>query len=68
MCLRSHAAPGSQAVNSELRYDFGTYLASRRDMIYARIDGRGTGFDGDKVKHEVSKCCTLLCAAVAKSL
>ncbi|XP_047736986.1 venom dipeptidyl peptidase 4 isoform X1 [Hyalella azteca] len=48
-----NAAPGSQSVDWRLKPDVGLYLASHADMIYVRIDGRGTGNNGDKYKHEV---------------
>ena len=48
-----YAAPGSQAVTARFAITWGTYLASRKDIIYALIDGRGSGFQGDKIKHEV---------------
>ncbi|KAF2361263.1 Dipeptidylpeptidase IV N-terminal domain, partial [Trinorchestia longiramus] len=53
MIVEVNGAPGSQSVDSRMKHDFGTYLASQKDTIYARIDGRGTGFAGDKLKHEV---------------
>nr|XP_053643640.1 dipeptidyl peptidase 4-like [Cherax quadricarinatus] len=48
-----YAAPGAQAVTSKMRISWGTFLASKKDIIYAMIDGRGSGFQGDKIKHEV---------------
>ncbi|XP_071527492.1 dipeptidyl peptidase 4 isoform X2 [Panulirus ornatus] len=53
MVVHTYAAPGAQAVTSKMRISWGTYLASRKDIIYAMIDGRGSGFQGDKIKHEV---------------
>nr|XP_045608607.1 dipeptidyl peptidase 4-like [Procambarus clarkii] len=53
MVVQTYAAPGAQAVTSKMRISWGTYLASKKDIIYAMIDGRGSGFQGDKIKHEV---------------
>jgi Dipeptidyl aminopeptidases/acylaminoacyl-peptidases len=33
--------------------DWGTYLASNRNFIVAQIDGRGSGFQGDRLRHEL---------------
>ncbi|KAG8224551.1 hypothetical protein J437_LFUL002155, partial [Ladona fulva] len=35
--------------------DWGTYLASCRNFIYAQVDGRGSGFQGDRMLHEISR-------------
>ncbi|XP_050712996.1 inactive dipeptidyl peptidase 10-like isoform X2 [Eriocheir sinensis] len=53
MVVHAYAAPGSQAVNSKMTFSWGTYLASKKNIIYAMIDGRGSGFQGDKIKREV---------------
>ena len=36
-----------------MEFTWGTYLASKKDIIYAKIDGRGSGYQGEKLKHEV---------------
>ncbi|XP_055931792.1 inactive dipeptidyl peptidase 10-like isoform X2 [Argiope bruennichi] len=46
-------APGSQLVTTEFQLHWGSYLSSRRNHIYAWIDGRGSGSQGDKMMHEV---------------
>ncbi|GBL98627.1 Venom dipeptidyl peptidase 4 [Araneus ventricosus] len=46
-------APGSQLVTAEFQLHWGSYLSSRRNHIYAWIDGRGSGSQGDKMMHEV---------------
>lgn len=33
--------------------DWGTYLSSNQSVIYAKIDGRGSGSRGDKLLHSV---------------
>ncbi|XP_015790556.1 inactive dipeptidyl peptidase 10-like [Tetranychus urticae] len=45
--------PGNQDVNRKFNIDFGLYLASNRSFIYARVDVRGTRFQGNKVLHEM---------------
>ncbi|GFY75877.1 venom dipeptidyl peptidase 4 [Trichonephila inaurata madagascariensis] len=47
------SAPGSQLVTAEFQLHWGSYLSSRRNHIYAWIDGRGSGSQGDKMMHEV---------------
>lgn len=44
--------PGSQSVSSRLTVDWGLYLASKRDFIYARIDVRGSRNSGDRNLYE----------------
>lgn len=44
--------PGSQSVSSKLTVDWGLYLASKRDFIYARIDVRGSRNSGDRNLYE----------------
>ena len=46
------SSPGEQSVSSKINVDWGSYLASRRDFIYARVDVRGSRNYGDKVLHE----------------
>ncbi|XP_076028317.1 dipeptidyl peptidase 10 isoform X2 [Oratosquilla oratoria] len=53
MVVSTYAAPGTQAVTNKLTINWGTYLASHKDIIYAVIDGRGSGYQGDKIKHEI---------------
>lgn len=48
-------------MTSKFRLSWGTYLASKKDIIYAMIDGRGSGFQGDKIKHEVSYTTMIFC-------
>ncbi|RWS16469.1 prolyl endopeptidase FAP-like protein [Dinothrombium tinctorium] len=44
---------GDQQVSRKLSIDWGLYLASKRNFIYARIDVRGTRHQGDKFLHEI---------------
>lgn len=38
-------------MSDRFRIDWGDYLASERGIIYAAIDGRGSGYAGDKLLH-----------------
>lgn len=42
----------SQVVNKWI-LDWGTYLSSNQSVIYAKIDGRGSGLRGEKLLHSV---------------
>ncbi|XP_012285991.1 prolyl endopeptidase FAP isoform X2 [Orussus abietinus] len=53
MVVQVYGAPGSQLVTEMFKIDWNTYLASRKSMIVAQIDGRGTGGQGYKLLHEV---------------
>lgn len=46
-----YGGPGSQLVSDRFKIDWGDYLASERGIIYASIDGRGSGYAGDKLLH-----------------
>jgi len=48
-----YGGPQSQQVSDRFRVDWGTHLSSSRGVIYAMIDGRGSGFQGDKMLHEI---------------
>lgn len=48
-----YGGPGSQLVSDRFRIDWGDYLASERGIIYAAIDGRGSGYAGDKLLHSL---------------
>lgn len=45
--------PGSQSVIEKWEVDWSTYLVSQRNFIIAEIDGRGSGFQGDRMKQEI---------------
>lgn len=40
-------------VNEKFNVNWGSFLASSKNIIYAQIDGRGSGFQGDKFLHEL---------------
>jgi len=48
-----YGGPQSQQVSDRFRIDWGTHLSSSRGVIYALIDGRGSGFQGDKMMQEI---------------
>lgn len=48
----SPSSPGEQAVSGKINVDWGSYLASRRDFIYARVDVRGSRNYGDRTLQE----------------
>ena len=33
--------------------NFGKYLASAKDIIYASVDGRGSGYQGETMKYQL---------------
>lgn len=53
LIVQVYGAPGSQLVTEMFKIDWNTYLASRKNMIIAQIDGRGSGGQGYKFLHEV---------------
>ncbi|XP_059485201.1 inactive dipeptidyl peptidase 10-like isoform X3 [Neocloeon triangulifer] len=53
LVLHVDAAPGSQLVSERWGVEWGSYLASQRNFIVAEIDARGSGFQGDKLRHEL---------------
>ncbi|ROT66610.1 hypothetical protein C7M84_015409 [Penaeus vannamei] len=53
MLVYVYGGPGSQLVSDRFRIDWGDYLASERGIIYASIDGRGSGYSGDKLLHSL---------------
>ncbi|GFY74748.1 dipeptidyl aminopeptidase-like protein 6 [Trichonephila inaurata madagascariensis] len=53
LVLFADGSPGSQLVTEEFKIHWGTYLSGRRNQIYAWIDGRGSGNQGDKMLNEI---------------
>ncbi|KAK3858000.1 hypothetical protein Pcinc_035779 [Petrolisthes cinctipes] len=51
MLVYVYGGPGSQLVSDRFKIDWGDYLASERGIIYTSIDGRGSGYSGDKLLH-----------------
>nr|XP_020441758.1 dipeptidyl peptidase 4-like [Monopterus albus] len=50
-----YAGPCSQKADFAYRVSWSTYLASTEKIIIASFDGRGSGFQGDKIMHEIYK-------------
>ncbi|XP_056226550.1 dipeptidyl peptidase 4-like isoform X3 [Seriola aureovittata] len=50
-----YAGPCSQKADYVYRVSWATYLASTEKIIVASFDGRGSGFQGDKLMHEIYK-------------
>ncbi|XP_069472426.1 dipeptidyl peptidase 4 isoform X2 [Ambystoma mexicanum] len=48
-----YAGPCSQKVDQVFRINWATYLASTENVIVASVDGRGSGYQGDKIMHEL---------------
>ncbi|CRL07192.1 CLUMA_CG020174, isoform A [Clunio marinus] len=48
LIIEVYGGPDSSSVTNRWSIEWGTYLVSARDVIYAKIDGRGAGLRGDK--------------------
>ncbi|XP_022237849.1 prolyl endopeptidase FAP-like [Limulus polyphemus] len=55
MLVYVYGGPGSQLVTEKFGVNWGTYLASQKSIIYAMIDGRGSGNRGENILHELYK-------------
>ncbi|XP_049940274.1 inactive dipeptidyl peptidase 10-like [Schistocerca serialis cubense] len=55
LILHVCGAPGSQLVSSLWNMGWPAYLASRRNFIVAEVDGRGSGFQGDYIRHQIHR-------------
>jgi dipeptidyl aminopeptidase/acylaminoacyl peptidase len=53
-CCRD-ASPSSQTVSSKWELSWPWYLASTRSYIAAKIDARGSGFQGVKMRSEIQR-------------
>lgn len=51
--IQVYGGPGSQLVNERFGVNWGYYLSTRKNIIYGTIDGRGSGYKGDKILHEL---------------
>uniref|UniRef100_A0A8C3XYC0 Inactive dipeptidyl peptidase 10 n=1 Tax=Catharus ustulatus TaxID=91951 RepID=A0A8C3XYC0_CATUS len=49
-------APGSQLVTDKFHIDWDSVLVNSDNVIVARFDGRGSGFQGLKILQEVHRC------------
>lgn len=48
-----YAGPCSQKADAAYRINWATYLASTEGVIVASFDGRGSGYQGDKIMHAI---------------
>jgi len=53
MLVYVYGGPGSQLVDDRFKISWGDYLASEKGIIYTSIDGRGSGYAGDKLLHSL---------------
>ncbi|XP_049834245.1 inactive dipeptidyl peptidase 10-like isoform X2 [Schistocerca gregaria] len=53
LVLHVCGAPGSQLVSSKWGVDWPTYLAGNRNFIVAQVDGRGSGFQGNRMRQQL---------------
>uniref|UniRef100_A0A8D3D2D2 Inactive dipeptidyl peptidase 10-like n=1 Tax=Scophthalmus maximus TaxID=52904 RepID=A0A8D3D2D2_SCOMX len=51
--FHSDSAPGGQAVSDRFSVSWDSVLVSSAGVIVARLDGRGSGFQGQRILHEV---------------
>ncbi|KAK2819506.1 hypothetical protein Q7C36_021152 [Tachysurus vachellii] len=50
-----YAGPCSQKSDFRFRINWSTYLASTENIIVASFDGRGSGYQGDRIMHSIYK-------------
>uniref|UniRef100_A0A8D3CY12 Inactive dipeptidyl peptidase 10-like n=1 Tax=Scophthalmus maximus TaxID=52904 RepID=A0A8D3CY12_SCOMX len=53
LLLLVDSAPGDQAVTDRFSLSWDSVLVSSDNIIVARLDGRGSGFQGQRILHEV---------------
>lgn len=53
MLVHVYGGPGSQQVNERFQVGWGHHLATSKNVIYCLIDGRGSGFKGEKMLFEL---------------
>ncbi|XP_004375482.1 dipeptidyl peptidase 4 isoform X1 [Trichechus manatus latirostris] len=55
LLLDVYAGPCSQKADTVFRLNWATYLASTENIIVASFDGRGSGYQGDKIMHAINR-------------
>lgn len=55
LLVNVYGGPNSQQVNDRFKLDWGTYLTTSEDVIYAVIDARGSGYRGDDLLFEIHR-------------
>ncbi|CAL8290167.1 unnamed protein product [Lota lota] len=53
LLLMVDSPPGGQGVSDEFRLGFDWLLASSEQVVVARVDGRGSGFRGQRLLHQI---------------
>lgn len=53
MLIHVYGGPGTQQVNERFYVSWGHRLATAKNIIYGLIDGRGSGYQGEKMLHEL---------------
>uniref|UniRef100_A0A4W4HJD9 Peptidase S9 prolyl oligopeptidase catalytic domain-containing protein n=1 Tax=Electrophorus electricus TaxID=8005 RepID=A0A4W4HJD9_ELEEL len=53
LLIQVYAGPASQYVDYRFRLEWATYLCSTEKAIVASFDGRGSGYQGDKIMHAI---------------
>ncbi|XP_023171383.2 venom dipeptidyl peptidase 4 isoform X2 [Drosophila hydei] len=53
MLVDVYGGPDSYSVTNKWMMDWGTYLSSNQSVIYAKIDGRGSGLRGENLLHAI---------------
>ncbi|EDX10461.1 GD14501 [Drosophila simulans] len=53
MLVDVYGGPDSYSVTNKWMVDWGTYLSSNQSVIYAKIDGRGSGLRGESLLHAI---------------
>ena len=48
-----YGGPGSQRVTDQYSMGWATYMTSSQNVLYASIDGRGSGGQGDAFMHAI---------------
>nr|XP_026692095.1 prolyl endopeptidase FAP-like isoform X3 [Ciona intestinalis] len=55
MLVQVYSGPAYQQVRDRFEVSWKDYVSSARDVIVMSFDGRGTGYRGDKIMHQVYK-------------
>lgn len=53
MLVYVYAGPDSYNGYDKWEMDYGSYLATNKSIVYAHINGRGSGLRGDKLMHTI---------------
>nr|CAI9693370.1 unnamed protein product [Rangifer tarandus platyrhynchus] len=55
LLIEVYAGPCSQKADAVFRLNWATYLASTENIVVASFDGRGSGYQGDKIMHAINR-------------